>query len=89
VWAGDAPYGRTATRSTLGLGILAAYPTGSKRLYRVDVGFPLTRSGDGAGKLEVRFSTEDRTLVFWREPDDVTRARTGTVPTDLFAFPVR
>ena len=89
IWAGDAPYGRTATRSTVGLSLLAAYPTGSKRLYRADVGIPLTRGGDGGGSIEVRFSSEDRTQLFWREPDDVSRARTGTVPTSLFAFPAR
>jgi hemolysin activation/secretion protein len=89
VWAGDAPYGRTATRGSVGIGVLAAYPTGSKRTYRVDVGIPLVRSGEGGGKIEVRFSSEDRTQLFWREPRDVSRARTGTVPTDLFAFPTR
>ena len=89
IWAGDAPYGRTATRSTVGISVLAAYPTGSKRLYRADVGFPLTRGGEGGGSVEVRFTSEDRTQLFWREPDDVSRARTGTVPTSLFAFPTR
>jgi hypothetical protein len=89
IWAGDAPYGRTATRGTVGVGIIAAYPSGSKRLYRVDFGIPLVRGGEGGGKFEVRFSSEDRTQVFWREPDDVSRARTGTVPTSLFAFPTR
>jgi hypothetical protein len=88
VWAGDAPYGITATRATIGVSVMAAYPTGSKRLYRADVGFPVTRSGAGGGKIEVRFTSEDRT-IFWREPDDVSRARTGTVPTSLFAFPTQ
>ena len=88
VWAGNAPYGVNATRTNVGVGILAAYPTGSKRVYRADVGFPIGRRGDGAG-IEIRFSSEDRTLTFWREPDDVTRARTGTLPTALFAFPAR
>ena len=88
IWAGDAPYGRTATRATAGISVLAAYPTGSKRLYRADVGVPLTRRGEGSG-IEVRFSSEDRTQLFWREPEDVSRARTGTVPTSLFAFPAR
>ena len=89
IWAGDAPYGRTATRGTVGVSLLAAYPTGSKRLYRADLGIPLTRSGEGGGRIELRFSGEDRTQLFWREPDDVTRARTGSVPTSLFAFPAR
>lgn len=87
VWAGDAPYGSTATRATIGLGLLAAYPSRSKRMYRADVGFPLTRGGYAA--VEVRFSSEDRTTAFMREPDDVTRARTGAVPSALFAWPTR
>ena len=87
IWKGDAPYGVTATRSTLGFSILAAYPTRSKRLYRADIGFPLTR-GNGAG-IEVRFSSEDRTHDFWTEPDDVSRARTGAVPVSLFAWQTR
>jgi len=87
IWRGDAPYGVTATRSTLGFSILAAYPTRSKRLYRADIGFPLTR-GNGAG-IEVRFSSEDRTIEFWNEPDDVSRARTGAVPASLFAWQTR
>lgn len=88
IWAGDAPYGQSATRTTVGISLLAAYPTGSKRLYRADVGIPLARRGEG-GKIEVRFTSEDRSQIFWREPDDVSRARTGTVPTSLFAFPTR
>ena len=87
IWAGDVPYGRTATRSTLGVSLLAAYPTGSKRLYRADVGFPLQRGTQGGGKIEVRFSSEDRSGLFWREPNDVERARTGPVPSALFVVP--
>jgi hypothetical protein len=87
IWKGDAPYGATATRTTLGISLLAAYPTRSKRVYRVDVGFPVTR-GDGAG-IEVRLSSDDRTLLFWREPDDVARARTGAVPSSIFAWPTQ
>jgi len=87
VWRGDAPYGVTATRSTLGFSILAAYPTRSRRLYRADIGFPLTR-GNGAG-IEVRFSSVERTREFWTEPDDVSRARTGAVPVSLFAWQTR
>ena len=87
VWAGDAPYGRTATRATLGVSLLAAYPTRSKRLYRADIGFPLRRGGDGGGAIEVRFTSEDRTGMFWREPHDIERARTGPVPSTLFVAP--
>ena len=87
LWAGDAPYGVNATRTTVGVSLLAAYPARSKRLYRADIGFPLTRSGDGMGRIEVRFSSADRTQGFWVEPQDVARARTGTEPSGLFAWP--
>ena len=87
LWAGDAPYGVDATRTTVGVSLLAAYPTRSKRLYRADIGIPLTRSGDGMGRIEVRFSSADRTQGFWVEPQDVARARTGTEPRRLFAWP--
>ncbi|MFL5608917.1 MAG: hypothetical protein ACJ8AD_20845 [Gemmatimonadaceae bacterium] len=87
IWAGDAPYGSTTTRTSGGVSILAAYPTGSKRLYRVDVGIPLARGG--GGKFEVRFSSEDATQRFWREPDDVLRSRIGGLPSTMFSLPVR
>jgi hypothetical protein len=89
LWAGDAPYGTTATRSSVGVSLLAAYPTRSKRLYRVDLAIPVTRGGEGEGRIEVRFSSEDRTTRFWEEPYDVSRARTGAVPSTLFAWPAR
>ena len=87
LWAGDAPYGVNATRVTVGVSLLAAYPTRSKRLYRADIAFPLTRSGEGMGRIEVRFSSADRTQGFWLEPEDVGRARTGTEPSRLFEWP--
>ena len=87
--AGDAPYGWTGSRYSLGLSLLAAYPTRSKRLYRADLAIPLTRSGEGGGRIELRFTSEDRTTRFWEEPQDVARARTGEVPSTLFAWPTR
>jgi hypothetical protein len=87
--AGDAPYGWTGSRYSVGLSLLAAYPSRSKRMYRVDLAIPLTRSGEGGGKIELRFGTEDRTTRFWQEPQDVARARTGEDPSALFAWPTR
>ena len=87
--AGDAPYGWTGSRYTVGLSLLAAYPSRSKRMYRVDLAIPFTRGGQGGGKVELRFGTEDRTTRFWEEPLDVARARTGEVPSALFAWPTR
>ncbi len=87
LWAGDVPYGVDATRATVGVSLLAAYPSRSKRLYRVDLAIPLTRGANGGGSVEVRFSSADRTQGFWTEPSDVARARTGTEPSKLFAWP--
>jgi hypothetical protein len=89
LWAGDAPYGWTGSRGSIGVSLLAAYPSRSKRLYRADLAIPLTRGGEGGGKIELRFSSEDRTSRFWDEPNDVARARTGTAPSTLFAWPTR
>ncbi|PYP79544.1 MAG: hypothetical protein DMD35_07815 [Gemmatimonadetes bacterium] len=87
--AGDAPYGWTGSRSTVGLSLLAAYPSRSKRVYRMDLAIPLVKSGVGGGKIELRFSGEDRTARFWDEPNDVARSRTGELPSSLFAWPTR
>jgi hypothetical protein len=87
LWAGNAPYGVNATRATVGVSLLAAYPTRAKRLYRADLAIPLTRSEVGAGRVEIRVSSSDRTQGFWTEPADLTRARTGTEPSRLFAWP--
>ena len=87
LWAGDVPYGSNATRATVGVSLLAAYPSRAKRLYRADIGVPLSRGGVNGGRIEVRFSSVDRTQGFWKEPGDVARARTGTDPSQLFAWP--
>lgn len=89
LWSGDAPYGWTGSRGSIGLSLLGAYPTRSKRVYRIDFGFPLTRGGPGGGRFEVRFGSDDRTNRFWEEPLDVAQARTGANPATLFAWPTR
>ena len=90
LWKGDVPYGVTATRASVGVSLLAAYPSRSKRLYRADLAFPLSASvPGGARRIEVRFSSADRTQGFWIEPGDVARARTGVEPSRLFAWPTQ
>ena len=89
LWAGDAPYGVNATRASVGVSLLAAYPTRAKRMYRADLAIPLTRAGEGRGRIELRFSSLDRTQSFATEPTDVAAARTGTEPSRLFAWPTR
>ncbi|MDB4893703.1 MAG: hypothetical protein JWL61_5558 [Gemmatimonadetes bacterium] len=90
LWKGDVPYGVNSTRTSVGVSLLAAYPSRSKRLYRADVAFPLSPSGaTGSRRIEVRFSSADRTQGFWIEPGDVSRARTGVEPSRLFAWPTQ
>ncbi len=89
LWAGDAPYGVNATRASVGVSLLAAYPSHAKRMYRADLAIPLTRTGEGRGRVELRFSSLDRTQSFATEPPDVAAARTGTEPSKLFAWPTR
>jgi len=87
LWAGSVPYGTSATRESLGFSVLAAYPTKSKRLYRVDVAFPLHKE-NGRG-IEVRFTAGNPTIRSTTEPYDVTRARQAPVPSALVTWPER
>ena len=86
--AGSAPYGQTVPlRTSVGVSLLASYPAGSKRVVRVYVALPLRP--EGGDRWDVRVSGENLAHFFRREPADVTRARTGPVPSTLFAWPVR
>jgi hypothetical protein len=86
LWAGDAPFGvDTRMKTGLGFGLLAAVPPRSRRVYRVDVAFPV--SPDPNAKWEVRFTTGDFTRTFWTEPHDLNRGRERTVPTSVFTWP--
>lgn len=88
LWAGSAPYGRSIPfRGSVGASVLAAYPAGSRRLLRLDVAVPSGR--DGTRALEVRVSAEQMIGRFWQEPAEVTRARTGPVPSTLFTWRVQ
>jgi hypothetical protein len=84
LWAGDAPYGvDTPLLPTMGVGVLAAFPRGSKRLARVDLMMPLQRGVARSG-FEVRFSLLNRTSIIRHESGDIKEAREGLVGADLF-----
>ena len=86
MWAGDVPFGvDTPIRYGLGVGLLAALPAGSRRLWRVDLAVPITH--DEHAGWEVRLTSSDLTRLFWREPQDVARSRERLVPTDIFSWP--
>ena len=86
LWAGDAPYGADSpVRSSAGFSLLGAFPSGGKRVYRLDIGFPLNPEPGGSG-IALRFSVADRTAVVWAEPRDVARARSGTGRASLMRW---
>ena len=86
MWAGDVPFGvDTPLRYGVGVGLLAAVPARSRRLWRVDIAVPLTH--DQHAGWEIRLSSSDLTRVFWREPQDVARSRERFVPASLFSWP--
>lgn len=75
----------TPWRGTIGVSLLAALPPRSRRLWRLDVGVPV--SSDPHKKFEVRLSAFDRSRTFWRDTRDVERSRERTAPTSLFTWP--
>ena len=58
LWSGDAPYGWTGSRGSVGLSLLGAYPTRSKRVYRHRLRFS-PHSGR-AGRWTVRDPVRQR-----------------------------
>ena len=86
LWAGDVPYGvTTPLRYSAGFSLLAAVPSHSARMWRLDVAFPRV-PGRGV-RVAFRLSRSDQSTVFWRDPRDVARARERSVPASLFNWP--
>jgi hypothetical protein len=86
LWAGDAPFGvDTRIKYGAGIALLASVPPRSKRLYRLEIGYPITH--DPHSRWQIRLSTSDMTRLFWDEPQDVRRSRESTVPASIFNWP--
>ncbi len=87
LWAGDAPYGvTTPVRSSVGVGLLGAFPPGSRRLWRLNVARPLSRE-PGTSKFRIILDNRDLTRQFWREPGDVSNGRERSAPASLYNWP--
>ena len=86
LWAGDVPYGvTTPVRLGAGVGLLAS-PRNSQKLYRVELGVPV--SPDAHARFEFRLRiTDASSSTFWVPPDDVRRSRGRTLPTSVFTWP--
>lgn len=86
LWAGDVPFGATSSLSVAaGLSVLAALPPQSRRLWRLDLAYPI-RGATHRG-WEVRFSNRDFTRMFRREPRDIYSSRERSVPSSIFNWP--
>ena len=86
LWAGDAPYGVTTDYlPSVGLAVLAAVPRRSRRIWRLDIAFPLKR--EGGAQWGMRLTNEDRTRAFWNEPNDVRRNRERSGLVTAFVVP--
>lgn len=80
LWAGDVPYGENSpVMASVGISLLGAYPSGGKRIYRLDIGVPLLR-GPGDASISFRLSSRDRTIERSPDPRDVRTARPETGP---------
>jgi hypothetical protein len=84
LWAGDAPFGmNTPLLPSAGVSLFGAFPHGSQRLLRIDVGAPL-RSGLVRSGWEIRLLYIDAMRLSREEPRDVTNAREQLVGPDVF-----
>ncbi len=86
LWAGDVPYGTTVPiQYSAGVSVLAAFPSHSARIWRLDFAVP---NVPGRGlQLALRLSSNDASLGFWQEPRAVASARERSVPVSLFNWP--
>ncbi|HEY0969951.1 MAG TPA: BamA/TamA family outer membrane protein [Gemmatimonadales bacterium] len=85
-WAGDVPFGQdSGVKVGFGVGLLAALPPGSQRLWRLDVAYPIV--SDPHARIELRLSSSNVARLGWREPRDVERSRGRTVPEGVFRWP--
>ena len=86
LWAGDAPYGvSTGYMPSVGVALLAAVPRRSRRIWRLDIAFPLERMA--GAQWGMRLTNEDRTRSFWNEPNDVRRNRERSGLVNAFVVP--
>ena len=86
IWAGDSPFGvDTPVRYSAGVGLLVASPPRSRRLARLDLAYPI--NPDGKRRPELRLTVRDFGRTFWKEPNDLYRARERSRPASVFNWP--
>ena len=83
-WAGDVPFGvTTGPKASIGIGLIAAIPQKSTRMWRADLAVPVT--GGATRRWEISISNVDRARFVFRAPRDVADGREPTVPSSLFS----
>jgi hypothetical protein len=90
LWAQDTPFG-VSTPFTFGAGlsIFVAVPPRSRRMWRLDIAFPMTQEPHVRG-VELRFTTQTfsyTAYTFYLEPHDISSAREPVVPGSVFNYP--
>jgi hypothetical protein len=87
VWPGDVPFGvDSGWRASVGLGMRASFPAGSRSTYRLDVAWPL-ESGARIGDFRLTMSVGEPRGLHGRTSDhQLVRSRTQNIGGDLFTF---
>lgn len=87
MWSGDAPFGAdSGWRLSLGAGLRASFPAGSRSTYRLDFAWPVER-GTRFGDVHIIMSVgELRGLIPRAEDQQLIRSRTQNVGGDIFTF---
>jgi hypothetical protein len=90
LWAQDTPFAvNTPFTVGTGLSIFVAVPPRSRRMWRLDIAFPVTREPHVNG-VEFRFTTQTfsyTSYTFYLEPHDISNAREQVVPASIFNYP--
>jgi len=87
LWAGDIPYGvSTPMRGSVGISLLGSAPSGSARVWRLDLAYA-TAPDPTRHRFELRFTNTNKTTFFLTEPADVQNTREHTVPSSVFRWP--
>jgi hypothetical protein len=87
LWAGDIPYGvTTPVRMSFGASLLAAIPSNSARMWRLDVAIAKNPE-PGGHHFEIRLGNTNKTSFFMAEPSDIAATRERTVPSSVFRWP--
>jgi hypothetical protein len=83
-WGGQVPFGEdTRFLGSIGAGLRAAFPSGSRLTYRLDIAVPL-RGGRG---LELRTGFRQQFGILRGEAEDVIRSREQVSSVTVFNFP--